>query len=95
MKLSSGINSKLSSLLDSVITTAIITEGVDIGVVHADTTSRSVYGEYEQDSEHDALTIAKGYSRDRNRHLKQFKSVKRIRSRTTGPYVQTIHTQIR
>ena len=60
------------TILNSVITTAITTEGVDTGVVHADTTSKSVYGEYEQDSEQDDLTIAKGYSRDGNRHLKQF-----------------------
>ena len=59
-------------VLTSVIAKAITTEGVDIGVVHADTTSKSVYGEYEQDDESDGLTIAKGYSRDGNRHLKQF-----------------------
>jgi transposase len=60
--------------LNSVIAKAITTEGVDIGVVHADTTSKSVYGQYEQeqDSEQDDLTIAKGYSRDGDRHLKQF-----------------------
>jgi transposase len=45
---------------------------VDIDVVHADTTSKSVHGEYEQDGNQDKLTIAKGYSRDGNRQLKQF-----------------------
>ena len=60
------------TILNSMITTAITTEGVDIGVVHADTTSKSVYGEYEQDGDQDHLTIAKGCSRDGKRHLKQF-----------------------
>ena len=60
------------TVLNSVIAKAITTEGVDIGVVHADTTSKSVHGEYEHDGDHDHLTIAKGYSRDGNRHLKQF-----------------------
>jgi transposase len=59
-------------ILNSVIAKAITSEGVDIGVVHADTTSKSVYGQYEQDGEQDDLTIAKGYSRDGDRHLKQF-----------------------
>ncbi len=45
---------------------------MDIGVVHADTTSKSVHGEYEQDGPQDNLNIAKGYSRDGNRQLKQF-----------------------
>jgi len=35
------------TILNSVITKAITAESVDIGVVHADTTSKSVYGEYE------------------------------------------------
>jgi transposase len=43
-------------VLNSVIAKAITTEGVDIGVVHADTTSKSVHGEYEQDGEPDGLT---------------------------------------
>lgn len=60
------------TVLNSVITRAIITEGVDINVVHADTTSKSVYGEYEQDGEQNNLNIARGYSRDGNRQLKQF-----------------------
>jgi transposase len=60
------------TVLNSVIAKAITTEGVDINVVHADTTSKSVHGEYEQDSDQDNLTIAKGYSRDGNRQLKQF-----------------------
>jgi len=60
------------TVLNSVIAKAITTEGVDIDVVHADTTSKSVHGEYEQDGEQDSLTIAKGYSRDGNRQLKQF-----------------------
>jgi transposase len=59
-------------VLNSVIAKAITTESVDIGVVHADTTSKSVHGEYEQNGEHEGLTIAKGYSRDGNRQLKQF-----------------------
>lgn len=59
-------------VLNTVIAKAITTEGVDIGVVHADTTSKSVYGEYEQDGDPEDLTIAKGYSRDGERHLKQF-----------------------
>jgi transposase len=60
------------TVLNSVIATAITTEGVDINVVHADTTSKSVHGEYEQDGDQDSLNIAKGYSRDGNRQLKQF-----------------------
>ena len=60
------------TVLNSVIATALAIEGVDINVVHADTTSKSVYGEYEQDGDQDSLTIAKGYSRDGNRQLKQF-----------------------
>ena len=59
-------------VLNSVIAKAITTEGVDIGVVHADTTSKSVHGEYEQDGGQENLNIAKGYSRDGNRQLKQF-----------------------
>ena len=59
-------------VLNSVIAKAITTEDVDIGVVHADTTSKSVHGEYEQDREEEGLNIAKGYSRDGNRQLKQF-----------------------
>jgi len=58
-------------VLNSVIAKAITTEGVDIGVVHADTTSKSVHGEYEQDGEPDGLNIAKEYSHDGNRQLKQ------------------------
>ena len=59
-------------VLNSVIANAVTTEGVDIGVVHADTTSKSVHGEYEQDGQQDDLNIAKGYSRDGDRQLKQF-----------------------
>jgi len=59
-------------VFNSVIAKAITTEGVDIGVVHADTTSKSVHGEYEQDGTQENLNIAKGYSRDGNRQLKQF-----------------------
>ena len=55
-----------------MIANAITTEGVDIGVVHADTTSKSVHDEYEQDGGQENLNIAKGYSRDGNRQLKQF-----------------------
>ena len=57
------------TVLNSVITKAITTESVDIGVVHADITSKSVYGEYKQDGDQDHLTIAKGYSRDGDSHL--------------------------
>lgn len=60
------------NVLNSVIANAVTTEGVDIGVVHADTTSKSVHGEYEQDGQQDDLNIAKGYSRDGDRQLKQF-----------------------
>lgn len=60
------------TVLTSVIANALTTEGVDINVVHADTTSKSVHGEYEQDGKQDGLNIAKGYSRDGNRQLKQF-----------------------
>ena len=60
------------TVLNSVIAKAITTEGVDIGVVHADTTSKSLHGKYEQDGDQDSLNIAKGYSRDGNRQLKQF-----------------------
>jgi transposase len=55
-----------------VIAKAITTEGVDIGVVHADTTSKSVSGEYEQDGTQKIINIEKGYSRDGNHQLKQF-----------------------
>lgn len=60
------------NVLNSVIANPVTTEGVDIGVVHADTTSKSVHGEYEQDGQQDDLNIAKGYSRDGDRQLKQF-----------------------
>ena len=36
------------TVLNSVIAKAVTAEGVDIGVVHADTTSKSVHGEYER-----------------------------------------------
>jgi len=60
------------TVLNSVIAKAVTAEGVDIGVVHADTTSKSVHGEYEQDGQSEGLKIAKGYSRDGDRQLKQF-----------------------
>jgi len=59
-------------VLNSMIAKAITAEGVDLDVVHADTTSKSVHGAYEQDGGQEELNIAKGYSRDGNRQLKQF-----------------------
>jgi len=49
---------------------AIITEDVDIGIIHADTTSVSVQGTYEGNG--GQLNLARGYSKDRRPDLKQF-----------------------
>ncbi|MEW6523526.1 MAG: IS1634 family transposase, partial [Bacillota bacterium] len=47
-------------------------EGVDLGVLHADTTSVSVQGAYEDNLESDALWLTHGHSKDRRPDLKQF-----------------------
>ena len=49
---------------------AIVTEEVEIGIIHADTTSVSVQGAYDGDD--DVLNLARGYSKDRRPDLKQF-----------------------
>jgi transposase len=48
---------------------AICQEKIPITFIHSDTTSRSFYGEYEEDD--DELDITKGYSKDRRPDLNQ------------------------
>jgi transposase len=62
----------LPTLLGSMIAEAIAREGVATDVVHADTTSKSVQGLYEDEDDEYDLSITQGYSRDGNRHLNQF-----------------------
>jgi len=60
-------------VLSAVIVEALTREGVDVELIHADTTSKSVHGVYEQDGQlEEDLTITHGYSRDGNRQCKQF-----------------------
>ncbi len=59
-------------LFGSVLAEAIGREGVTTNVVHADTTSKSVQGIYEDENDEYDLEITQGYSRDGNRHLNQF-----------------------
>ncbi|MEW6522197.1 MAG: IS1634 family transposase [Bacillota bacterium] len=47
-------------------------EGVDLSVLHADTTSVSVQGVYEDDVGEDVLSITWGYSKQSRPDLKQF-----------------------
>jgi len=49
---------------------ATVEEDVELGIIHADTTSVSVQGAYE--GENDQLNLARGYSKDRRPDLKQF-----------------------
>ena len=58
----------------SVLLEAATREGIDTGVLHADTTSFSVQGEYdsEQFTDDSAITITYGHSKDKRPDLKQF-----------------------
>jgi hypothetical protein len=49
---------------------AVKVHGIDVNSVHADTTSKSVYGQYEDDD--NLLKITHGYSKDHRPDLKQF-----------------------
>lgn len=60
------------TVLGTVLVEALAREGVTTNVVHADTTSKSVYGLYEDENDENDLSITQGYSRDGNRHLNQF-----------------------
>ena len=51
---------------------AVCHEGVSVEVLHADTTSVSVQGAYEENNEDDALWLTFGYSKQRRPDLKQF-----------------------
>jgi transposase len=62
----------LPTLLGTMMTEAAAREGVATNVVHADTTSKSVQGLYEDEDDEYDLSITQGYSRDGNRHLNQF-----------------------
>src|SRR5699024_8137246 len=62
----------LPTLLGTMMTEAAAREGVATNVVHADTTSKSVQGLYEDEDDEYDLSITQGYSRDSNRHLNQF-----------------------
>jgi len=48
------------------------TEGVTVDALHADTTSVSVYGEYDLDDDETALHVTYGFSKDKRPDLKQF-----------------------
>ncbi len=49
---------------------AVVAEGSETRILHGDTTSVSVYGEYEEAGEH--LNLTYGYSKDHRPDLKQF-----------------------
>src|SRR5699024_592553 len=60
------------TLFGTILTEALAREGVTTNVVHADTTSKSVQGLYEDENDEYDLSITQGYSRDGNRHLNHF-----------------------
>ncbi|HWQ76823.1 MAG TPA: IS1634 family transposase [Syntrophomonas sp.] len=57
-------------VFQTVSASAIMTHQIKLDRVHADTTSQSVYGDYDDES--DALDITFGYSKDKRPDLKQF-----------------------
>ena len=63
------------TVLSTVFLRAASNEQLSHNVLHADTTTFSVQGLYEQDDEDDTpLNITKGYNAGNNRQLKQFKA---------------------
>ncbi|MFZ3131299.1 MAG: IS1634 family transposase, partial [Desulfosporosinus sp.] len=56
-------------IFQTITASAIMTHQIKLDRVHADTTSQSVYGEYD---ENDALDITFGYSKDKRPDLKQY-----------------------
>ena len=58
------------AIFSQVALRAVLREGMEVETLHADTTSRSVYGAYEGYPE-DPLHITRGYSHQRRRDLKQ------------------------
>jgi transposase len=63
-----------STVLGTVLLRAADAEDISCNVLHADTTSFSVHGLYEIESDDDTLEITHGYSTDNRRDLRQFKA---------------------
>jgi len=65
-------------VISSALMTAIRQEGVEVDAIHGDTTSISVYGQYERDDElavnDPAISIVLGHSKDHRPDLKQLKA---------------------
>ena len=60
-----------AQLFSDIVISAINEFHLDLSVIHADTTSKSVYGEYKYQNP-DSIEINLGFSKDRRPDLKQF-----------------------
>jgi transposase len=60
-----------AQLFSDIVISAINEFHLDLRMIHADTTSKSVYGEYEHQNP-DSINITHGFSKDKRPDLKQF-----------------------
>ena len=62
---------RANRVLSEVISSGLEEHDVTVGSSHFDTTSLSVYGEYEKQDCENAIEVVLGYSKDRRPDLKQ------------------------
>ena len=62
---------RANRVLSEVISSGLEEHDVTVGSSHFDTTSLSVYGEYENQDCENAIEVVLGYSKDRRPDLKQ------------------------
>ena len=62
-----------NAIFGGIVLQAFAEYGLNSDTIHADTTSVSVYGDYESRDEEEPLVLARGHSKDHRPDLKQFK----------------------